>query len=287
MRGHFGGMKVGQSILRKPAVVDNMMEELDAPSSMDGEVEINALLGGLYDDDYSDDKHKKHHHHKKKKPKMSMEQHIEYLYLYWHAWWQTACQITIVGLLAAILSGGIIVGGVVGTSQQMAKAVMLVDRVHEMHDYTKTMTDVTTESQAEMRKMMQEYDVNGMISTVKKMVDTGGAIVNNLKPETLQQASEMGSKLIETLQHIDFEQGKQLMTHLNDWATNVDPHKFSAGIEKATDFLKRGADALKTAEDHHVIQSVGQFATGAVDLEARLQRLDEITIKLPKQQQRA
>lgn len=91
----------------------------------------------------------------------------------------------------------------------------------------------------------------------------------------------MGTKLIETLQHIDFEQGKALMTHLNDWATNVDPHKFSAGIDEATAFLKRGADALKTAEDHRVIQSVGQFAAGAVDLERRLDLLDEITIKLP------
>lgn len=278
-------MKGAGSILRKPnptTTPDNMMEELDAPS-MDGETDFTALLGDLYDDD--NDKHRKHHHHKKTKPKLTMEQHIEYLY--WHAWWQTGFLAGILGCVIALLAGGGIAVTVVGSSQQMAKAVMLVDRVHEMHDYTKTMTDVTTESQAEMRKMMQDYDVNGMISTVKKMVDTGGAIVNNLKPETLQQASEMGSKLIETLQHIDFEQGKQLMTHLNDWATNVDPHKFSAGIEKATDFLKRGADALKTAEDHRVIQSVGQFATGAVDLEARLQRLDEITIKLPKQQQRA
>jgi hypothetical protein len=94
----------------------------------------------------------------------------------------------------------------------------------------------------------------------------------------------MGTKLIETLQHIDFEQGKALMTHLNDWATNVDPHKISEGIEQATTFLKQGAEALKTAEDHRVIQSVGQFATGAVDLERRLNLLDEITIKLPKQQ---
>jgi hypothetical protein len=58
-------------------------------------------------------------------------------------------------------------------------------------------------------------------------------------------------------------------------------------LDEATAFLKRGSDALKTAEDHHVLQSMGQFATGAVDLEARLQRLDEITIKLPKQQQHA
>ena len=172
MRGHFGGMKVGQSILRKPAVVDNMMEELDAPSSMDGEVEINALLGGLYDDDYSDDKHKKHHnHHKKKKPKMSMEQHMEYLY--WHAWWQTAFLLGIFVCVIILTAGGGIAVTIVSSSQQMAKAVTLVDRVHEMHDYTKTMTDVTTESQAEMRRMMQEYDVNGMINSVKKMVDTG------------------------------------------------------------------------------------------------------------------
>lgn len=262
-----------------------MMEELDAPS-MDGEAEINALLGGLYDDDYNDDKHRKHHHHhkKKNKPKLTMEQHIEYLY--WHAWVQTLLQIAIVALLGVIVGSGVVVVSIAGTSQQMAKAVTLVDRVHEMHDYTKTMTDVTTESQAEMRKMMQEYDVNGMINSVKKMVDTGGAIVHNLKPETIQQASEMGTKLIETLQHIDFEQGKALMTHLNDWATNVDPHKISEGIEQATSFLKKGADALKTAEDHRVIQSVGQFATGAVDLERRLNLLDEITIKLPKQQQK-
>ncbi len=167
-------MNVGnKSILRKTTVADNMMEELDAPS-MDGEAEINALLGGMYEDDYGDDKHRKHHHHhkkKKNKPKLTMEQHIEYLY--YHAWWQTVCQIVIVGLLGAIVGGGVIVGIAAGTSQQMSKAVMLVDRVHEMHDYTKTMTDVTTESQAEMRKMMQEYDVNGMINSVKKMVDTG------------------------------------------------------------------------------------------------------------------
>jgi hypothetical protein len=72
-----------------------------------------------------------------------------------------------------IVGSGVVVVSIAGTSQQMAKAVTLVDRVHEMHDYTKTMTDVTTESQAEMRKMMQEYDVNGMINSVKKMVDTG------------------------------------------------------------------------------------------------------------------
>jgi hypothetical protein len=163
-------MKVGQSILRKPAVADNMMEELDAPS-MDGEAEINALLGGLYDDDYGDDKHRKHHHHRKNKPKLTMEQDIEYLY--WHAWIQTLLQFAIVALLGVIVGSGVVVVSIAGTSQQMAKAVTLVDRVHEMHDYTKTMTDVTTESQAEMRKMMQEYDVNGMINSVKKMVDTG------------------------------------------------------------------------------------------------------------------
>jgi hypothetical protein len=163
-------MKVGQSILRKPVVADNMMEELDAPS-MDGEAEINTLLGGLYEDDYGDDKHRKHHHHRKNKPKLTMEQHIEYLY--WHAWIQTLLQIAIVALLGVIVGSGVVVVSIAGTSQQMAKAVTLVDRVHEMHDYTKTMTDVTTESQAEMRKMMQEYDVNGMINSVKKMVDTG------------------------------------------------------------------------------------------------------------------
>lgn len=148
-----------------------MMEELDAPS-MDAEVEINALLGGLYDDD-DNDKHRKHHHNNKtkKKSKLTMEQHIEYLY--YHAWWQTFCQAAIVALLGVIVGGGVVVGIAAGTSQQMSKAVMLVDRVHEMHDYTKTMTDVTTESQAEMRRMMQEYDVNGMINSVKKMVDTG------------------------------------------------------------------------------------------------------------------
>jgi uncharacterized short protein YbdD (DUF466 family) len=59
-----GGWAVMSILRQKP---DKMMEELDAPS-MDGELEINALLGSPYDDD--DDKHhKKHrHHHPKKKP---------------------------------------------------------------------------------------------------------------------------------------------------------------------------------------------------------------------------
>lgn len=254
------------------------MEMLDEPS-MDNEVEVNALLGSHVFEHDDNEKHRKRHHHKPAK-KLTMEQHIEYLY--WHAWFQSIVQAAILGLIISIVVTGMVTVLVSSGSEQFKRAITLVDRVHEMHDYTKTMTDVTTGSQEELKKAFLEYDVNGMINTVKKMVDTGGAIVNNLKPETVQQASEMGAKLIETLQHIDFEQGKQLMTHLNDWASNVDPHKVSATIEEATSFLKRGTDALKTAEDHHVLQSVGQFASGAVDLEARLQRLDEITIKLPK-----
>jgi hypothetical protein len=212
------------SILRQkqPVPPDNMMQMLDE-ASMDGEVEINALLGEPYYD--GDKHHKKPHHHAKKKP-LTMEQHLEYIY--WHTFWQTWIQAAILGLLIAVVAVGTGTTLYVGYgSDQFKRAITLVDRVHEMHDYTKTMTDVTTGSQEEIKKAFLEYDVNGMINTVKKMVDTGGAIVNNLKPETLQQASEMGTKLIETLQHIDFEQGKALMTHLNEWATQVDPHKVS------------------------------------------------------------
>jgi len=167
------------------------------------------------------------------------------------------------------------------TTNQFKRAVTLMDRVYEMHDYTKTMVDVTTQSQKDVQKAIDDYGVVDLIGSVKDVVIKAKNLLSGIKPETVDSLTTTGVKLADTFQKLDFEQGKQLMMHVNEWASLMDPHKMMTLLDKGELFLQKGNEMLHTAAESNVVNHIANAAANAVDLEARLARLNEITIKLP------
>ena len=192
----------------------------------------------------------------------------------WYLRWILLTLVAILGVMIGVLVATLIAVPVITNSQQFSRVVNLVDRVHDM-------ADITTNSQAQISEAMATYNVPHMVESVKTLVNQGAALVGGLSPETLQSASDTASKFAESLQKLDFEQAKALMAHANEWSNTIDPNKISASLDEVQAFLKKGNEAMKTAQDTNLIQHIGEFAAGGVELESRLKRLNEITIKLP------
>jgi hypothetical protein len=153
-----------------------------------------------------------------------------------------------------------------------------------MHDYTKTMKDVTIGSKDSINEAMQQYQVNDMITSVQNMIKKGDSLLKELNPQVFEQASHLGTELLRVTQQMDFEQGKQLIQHANQWASAVDVTKLQGDIvNPLSSFLKSSTSLLHSAEEQHLIQHVAAVASNTVELEARLKRLNEITIKLPNE----
>lgn len=192
-------------------------------------------------------------------------------------WMLFVLLLLLIGTLVTI----IVLLSTTSNSPEFTRAMRLVDRVYEMHDYTKTMTDVTTQSQEKIAQAIVDYRIPEMVDSLKSVISRGDQLIKALPSDVVQQATSVGSKLAQSLEHVDFENSNQLIRHLNEWAISIDPNKISTGVQQATSFLQKGTEMLQTAQEQQLVQHVGQFAAQGVELESRLKRLNEITIKLP------
>lgn len=188
----------------------------------------------------------------------------------------------LVGVVIALLVLVAIAAPVITTSEQFTRAVRVVDQIYTMKDLTKSMADVTMASRQGIEKAAVDYDLIGIINAVKVITQRGSELLGSMSQETVNKATDTGVKLVESLQKIDFEQGKTLMQNVNRWSTAIDPVHVSNGITEANAFLKKTTETLQHAQDTHVLESIQQFAAGGVELEARLKRLNQITLKLPE-----
>ncbi len=199
--------------------------------------------------------------------------------IYGALWWIAAILILILGLLVAQLVTAIVLVSVGTSTEQFKRSVMVVDKVFDLHDYTKTMVDMSTGAQVEMGKITEEYDFKGMLTTVK---NTLGVIQSAAKPETMQQVSGFVSQATDALHNLDFVQVKQLITRVTNLVGAVEPQQITDLLHKGSSFVEEANNALLKAQEENLIHHIGTAAVGATALEARLQRLNEITIKLPE-----
>jgi hypothetical protein len=220
---------------------------------------------------------KKHHHVVKKVPYRYTNEEL----IVWYLRAIFFLLAALVGVVIALLVLIAIATPVITTSEQFTRAVRVVDQIYTMKDLTKNMADVTMASRASIEKAVADYDVVSIIHAVKAMAQRGSELVGTMSPETINKATETGAKLVDSLQKIDFEQGKALMQNVNRWSTAIDPARVSGSIDEANAFLKKTTETLQHAHDTHLMESIQQFAAGGVELEARLKRLNQITLKLP------
>lgn len=199
-------------------------------------------------------------------------------------WYLRAIFVTLVIILLCIIGFAVaivILIPVAATSPGLKRATDLMDRVFEMHDYTKTMTDVTTGSKAQIETLMQTYKVDEMVMGLKDMMSQSRALVQNLKPSTIDAASETAKKLIDTISSMDMTRGKELMNHVTSLLGAVQPAQVSQALEQGAIFLSKGNEALTQASQANLLKHLSEVAASTVDFESRLMRTNEVTIKLP------
>lgn len=215
---------------------------------------------------------------KPKKP-LTVEEHL--YNLTWYLRLVFLMLLVLLLLLIGTLVAIIVLMTTTATSPQFERAMRLVDKVGEMHDYTKTMTEVTTKGQERVGQAIVDYKVPEMIDSLKSMLTRGDEMLKALPTDVVQQASAVGGKLVQSLERVDFDHSNELIRHLNEWAASIDPAKVSTGVQQATSFLQKGTEILQSAQQTQLVERVGQFAAEGVELESRLKRLNELTIKLP------
>lgn len=182
-------------------------------------------------------------------------------------------------LLVAGAIALIVLASVIASSEQAHRAMHAMDSVFEMRDYTKTMTDMTVGSQKSIEEAIKQYRVHDMVQSIQNMVSKGDALMTHVKPETLQQAS---TQLSNVMQRIDLEQGALLMQNLNNWSAAIDPSRLRQDIvDPMHTFLTTTNSVLQRVQEENVLKHVADVASATLDLEARLQRLNEITIRIP------
>jgi hypothetical protein len=211
----------------------------------------------------------------KKKPMSFQEQQLWYLRMIF------LTSLAILGVMIGVLVATIIVVPVVASSNQFSRTVTLIDKVYEMHDYTKSMTDMTLSSQAKVEEALLAFDVPNMIKSIKKIVDTGSSLVNGIKTETLENLSQTSSSFLDNFKKLNFEQATELMRHANEWANVINPNIISTNLNTASELLKKSDEIMKDVKDQNLINHISQFAAGGVELEARLKRLNSFTVELP------
>lgn len=182
-------------------------------------------------------------------------------------------------LLVAGAIALIVLASVIASSEQAHRAMHAMDSVFEMRDYTKTMTDMTVGSQKSIEEAIKQYRVHDMVQSIQNMVSKGDTLMSHIKPETLEQAS---TQLSNVMQHIDLEQGALLMQNLNNWSAAIDPSRLRQDIvDPMHTFLTTTNAVLQRVQEENVLKHVADVASATLDLEARLQRLNEITIRIP------
>jgi hypothetical protein len=250
-------------------VKDDEVFSLEDPSSTDNEEQNDLLLQKT-----------SHIHSKKmpfkKRPKMSFQD----LQIWYLRGIFLVC-LAVLGVMIAVLVVTIVVVPVVTSSSQFSRTITLIDKVYEMHDYTKSMTDMTLASQTKIEEAMAAYDIPNMMKSFKKIVDSGTSLVSGIKPESLETLSQTGSSFLDTFKKLNFEQATELMRHANEWANIIDPNVISRGLNSASEVLKKSDDMMKDAKEQNLINHISQFAAGGVELEARLKRLNSFTVALP------
>lgn len=88
----------------------------------------------------------------------------------WYAKWSFVVQCVIALCIIGFSVAVIIVVPVAVSSPQAKRATDLMEKVFEMHDYTKTMTDVTTGSKSQIEGLIQTYKVDEMVQGLKDMM---------------------------------------------------------------------------------------------------------------------
>lgn len=189
---------------------------------------------------------------------------------------------TIGALLIAGAITLIVLAAIIASADQTQKAITVVDRVYEMRDYTKTMTDLTVGSQESIAKAMKDFDVENMVKNIQNVISKGDSLMQTVQPDVLQHATTMGTQILNTLQRFDMDEGRKLMQNLNNWSSSVDPtHLKEQIVDPMHTFLTSTNAMLQKAQEENVLQRVTEVASATVDLESRLQRLNEITIRIP------
>lgn len=86
---------------------------------------------------------------------------------------------------------------------------------------------------------------------------------------------------MDTLSNIDMERSKQFMDHVTSLLGAVHPSDVTKTLEQGAIFLQKGNEALSQASQANLVQHISSMAASTVDLETRLLRTSEFTIKLP------
>lgn len=238
---------------------------LEPPTSSDNEESL------LFDGDES----------KYSKPKRPMSVASFQQQMLWYARWSFYVQCVIALCIIGFSVAVVILIPVTVTSPGVRRATDLMEKVFEMHDYTKTMTDVTTGSKTQIEGLIQTYKVDEMVQGLKDMMAHSRTLLQGLQPSTVDAASQTAKKLVDTLSSMDMERGKQLVDHVTSLLGAVQPTDVSKALEQGAIFLQKGNEALSQASQANLVQHLSQVAASTVDLEARLMRTNEVMIKLP------
>jgi hypothetical protein len=190
---------------------------------------------------------------------------------------QCIIMLCIIGFSVAV----VILIPVTVTSPGVKRATDLMEKVFEMHDYTKTMTDVTTGSKTQIEGLLQTYKVDEMVQGLKDMMAHSRNLLQGLQPATVDAASQTAKKLVDALSNMDMERGKQLVDQVTSLMGAVHPQDVSKALEQGAIFLQKGNEALTQASQTNLVQHLSQVAASTVDLESRLMRTSEVIVKLP------
>lgn len=256
---------------------DAKISEFDLESPIDANDTMYEFVTNLTDDDTTGTVAAQK---SQKKPVNTMsvaEQQLWYAkYTFWTVF--TIGSLLILGTIALIVLGAVIL-----SSNQAQRAVTVIDRVYEMRDYTKTMTDLTVGSQESFAKAVKDFQVSDMIRGIHSVINKGESLMNNVQPTMLQEATTMGTQLLDVLQRIDVDEGRRLMQNLNNWSSAIDPATLQQQlVDPMHTFLASSNNMLQKVHDQNILQRVGEVASATVDLESRLQRLNQITISIPE-----
>jgi hypothetical protein len=120
-----------------------------------------------------------------------------------------------------------------------------------------------------------------MVQGLKDMMTHSRNLLQGLQPATVDAASQTAKKLVDTLSNMDMQRGKEFVDHMTNLLGAIRPTDVSKTLEQGAIFLQKGNEALSQASQANLVQHLSQVAASTVDLESRLMRTSEVTIKLP------
>ncbi len=186
--------------------------------------------------------------------------------------------VAILGLMIATLV--VLTGVTISTtnSEQFKRAVGIIDRVDGLYGYTKTMTDVTTGSKTQIEKAIVDYDVDGIITSVKNLVQSTKEVI---KPESVQLAIDLGKQSLDLIKNVNLDQAKTVLSKVGSILGVIEPAQISSILDGGKILFEKGSEALSDAKQNNLIPHISQAAAGLTEVEARLKRINEFTFKLP------